>query len=72
MAGGRSGDANPLRCAKCKGEDRMQPRLFPWRKNVAFLMKCTILLWPVAVFITEKPDYYECPACGHRKGSLWV
>jgi hypothetical protein len=45
---------------------------FPWRPRMAFIMKCTILLFPLALIIMSKPDYYECPKCSHKKGSWWM
>lgn len=71
MARATSPSANPLRCGKCK-EGLMGEKFFPWRPRVAFLMKCTILLFPLALYMMSKPDFYECPKCGHQKGTLWM
>ncbi len=50
----------------------MEERFFAWRPRVAFLMKCTILLFPFALYMMSKPDFYECPKCRHQKGTLWM
>ena len=60
-----------MKCGQCK-EGRMHERFFPWKSNVALVMKCTLLLWPVAAFLLARPDYYQCDHCGHKKGALWV
>lgn len=59
------------KCGSCK-EGRLQERYWPWKPKVALLMKCTLLLWPLATFLMSKPDFYECDGCGHKKGALWV
>jgi hypothetical protein len=59
------------RCTACK-EGRFLDRYWPWKPRVALALKCTLLLWPLALFLMSKPDFYECDACGHKKGSLWM
>jgi hypothetical protein len=49
----------------------MEAAFWPWRPKVAFLMKCTLILFPLALLIMAKPDYYECPKCGRKKSTLW-
>lgn len=62
---------HPLRCPQCR-QGMMREGHFPWRPRMAFIMKCTILLFPLALIIMSKPDYYECPKCSHKKGSWWM
>ncbi len=48
----------------------------------ALFLGFSLLLVPVAVsaaivcgmglYLRMKPDWYECPQCGHRKGALWM
>jgi uncharacterized protein with PIN domain len=63
--------SNPLRCQKCK-EGWMAGSHWPWRRAIARFLKFTLLLLPVALLMLSKPDFYECPRCGHRKGAFWV
>ena len=47
-----------------------------------FFLGFTYYLVPVAVsaaivigmglFLKTKPDWFECPKCGHKKGALWM
>jgi hypothetical protein len=50
----------------------MEERFWPWKPRLALVLKCTLLLWPMALLLMARPDFYECPKCGHKKGSLWV
>jgi hypothetical protein len=66
-----SSSANPLRCTQCK-EEIMEEGFWGWKRPMATVMKCTIILWPMALLLMAKPDFYECPKCHHKKGSLWM
>ena len=59
------------KCGQCK-EGRLLERYWPWKPRLALVMKCTLLLWPLATFLLAKPDFYQCEKCGHKKGALWV
>ena len=26
----------------------------------------------MGIFLKSKPDWFECPKCGHKKGALWM
>ena len=45
----------------------MEGRNWPWKVKFAFFLKCTLVLWIWAVFLTMSPDFYECPECGRKK-----
>ena len=60
---------NPLRCPGC-GHHPIEPRWFPWKKTVALMLKCTLLLWPMGQILTAKPDWDQCPKCGRKKVNL--
>ena len=36
------------KCGQCK-EGRLLERYWPWKPKVALVMKCTLLLWPLAL-----------------------
>ncbi len=48
----------------------------------AIFLGFTIYLAPVGLsaaivvgmglYLKSKPDWYECPKCGHKKGALWM
>ena len=59
------------KCGQC-GEGRLLEGYWPWKPKVALVMKCTLILWPLALFLMAKPDFYQCEKCGHKKGALWV
>ncbi len=59
------------KCGQCK-EGRLLERYWPWKPAMALLLKCTLLLWPLAMILMSKPDFYECDHCHHKKGALWV
>jgi hypothetical protein len=59
------------KCGRCP-DGRLLERYWPWKPKVALAMKCTLVLWPVAMMLLSKPDFYECDACGHKKGALWA
>ena len=59
------------KCTACK-EGRMLERFYPWKPKVALALKCTLLLWPMALILMAKPDFFECEKCGHKKGALWM
>ena len=59
------------KCPQCT-DGRFLERFWPWKPKLALVMKCTILLWPLGALLTAKPDFYECDACGHKKGALWM
>lgn len=63
--------ANPLRCPGCK-EGLMEGKFWPWKHWVAPLMMLTIILFPLALMLRSKPDYYECPKCGRKKASMFM
>lgn len=63
--------ATAPKCTQCK-EGRLLERYWPWKPKLALVMKCTVLLWPLGAMLMAKPDFYECDACHHKKGALWV
>jgi len=63
--------ANPLRCPGCK-EGLMEARLWPWKRWLAPILMLTIILLPLGLILRAKPDYYECPKCGRKRGSFWA
>ncbi len=63
--------ANPLRCPGCK-EGLMEGRFWPWKHWLAPILMLTIILLPLGLLLKARPDYYECPKCGRKKGTLWT
>jgi len=58
--------ATYIKCPSCK-EGRMVEKYWPWKGWMVPLLKCTLLLWPMALLLTSKPDWLECPKCGRKK-----
>lgn len=45
----------------------MEARVFRWKRILGPALMCTILLFPLGWYLTQKPDWYECPKCGRKK-----
>ncbi len=45
----------------------MEPRWFPWKPRLALVLKCTLVLFPLALMLMAKPDWDQCPKCGRKK-----
>ena len=58
--------ATYIKCPSCK-EGRMVEKYWSWKKWMVPALKCTLLLWPMALALTAKPDWLECPKCGRKK-----
>lgn len=58
--------ANPLRCPGCN-KGLMRAKFFGWKKPVSIALCCTVILIPMALYLMNKPDWYECPECGRKK-----